>query len=291
MRVLLAGMLGWLALASAPARAQPYAPDGAVMLFAPGSAVVTPEARDVLLAFLRPPRPPGFRGHCLRGHADRGPGAEALALARARAVVAVMARQGVDPADVAVDAAGDRSPARLAPPGRAEPMNDRVEMRPCPGPRLAGVAEAEARALDAGVLPAFVTALAPRIARALGCPEPALWRGAMEAPPLLCPAEVPPAAVPVLTVLRVAGTRRVAVVLEWPGGIGEGEAWWRASAAAGAVLDLFGLPPGPVLAALAAGPGAARRADVTAGAMRAEVEAGPGLLRRMRVVPVDGDAP
>ena len=62
MRVLLAGMLGWLALASAPARAQPYAPDGAVMLFAPGSAVVTRGARDVLLAFLRPPcsptRPP-----------------------------------------------------------------------------------------------------------------------------------------------------------------------------------------------------------------------------------------
>ncbi len=291
MRVMLAVLLGMLALATAPARAQGYVPDGAVMLFAPGSAIVTPEARDVLLAFLRPPRPPGFRGHCLRGHADHGPGAEALALARAWAVVAVMRRQGVDTADVALEAAGDRTPARLAPAGRAEPMNDRVELRPCPGPRLSGVAEAEARALDAAVLPAFVTALAPRIARALGCATPDLWRGAVEAPPFLCPPEVPPSAVPVLTVLRVAGTRRVAVLLEWPGGIGEGEAWWRASAAAGAVLDLFGLPAGPVLAALAAEPGAARRMDVTAGALRAEVEAGPGPLRRMRVVPTGADGP
>ncbi len=289
MRILLAWLL--LALAAPPSRAQGYVPDGAVILFAPGSAVVTPEARDVLLGFLRPPRPPGFRGHCLRGHADRGLDAEALAFARARSVAAVMARQGVDAADVAVESAGDRTPARLAPPGRPEPMNDRVELAPCPGPRLAGVAEAEARALDAAVLPAFVTALAPRIARAMGCSVPELWRGVIEAPPLLCPAEVPASAVPVLTVLRVAGTQRVAVVLDWPGGIGEGDAWWRASAAAGAVLDLFGLPVAPVLAALAAEPGAARRLDVTAGGLRAEVEAGPGPLRRLRVVPTVADGP
>ena len=36
MRVVLAGLLGMLALAAAPARAQGYVPDGAVMLFAPG---------------------------------------------------------------------------------------------------------------------------------------------------------------------------------------------------------------------------------------------------------------
>ncbi|MBR0651443.1 hypothetical protein GXW78_17365 [Roseomonas terrae] len=289
MRIGPAVLLGVLALAL-PAQGQAV-PDGAVMLFAPGSAVVTPEARDVVLGFLRPPRPAGFRGHCLRGHADHGPRAEALALARVRAVAAVMARQGVDPADVAIEASGDRMPARLAPAGRAEPMNDRVELAPCPGPRLAGVAEAEARALDAAVLPAFVTALAPRVARALGCSVPEIARTALEPPPFLCPPEVPPDAVPVLTVLRVTGTRRVAAVLEWPAGIGEGEARWRASAAAGAVLDLFGLPADGVLATLAAEPGAARRMEVSAGGLRAEAEAGPGPLRRMRVVPVGGEGP
>jgi len=146
-----AGMLGVVALAPL-AGAQGFVPERTSVLFAPGSAEVTVEARDVVLGFLRPPRPAGFAGHCLRGHADRGLGAEALALARARAIAAVMARQGVDPADVEVSAAGDRVPVRLAPPGRAEPMNDRVEMIPCPGPRLAGVAEAEARALDAPVV-------------------------------------------------------------------------------------------------------------------------------------------
>lgn len=290
MRVLLASLLSVAALAS-PAPAQPVVPDAAVILFAPGSAEVTADARNALLGFLRPPRPPGFRGQCLRGHADRGPAADALALDRARAVAAVMARQGIDPHDVAIEAMGDRLPARLAPPGRAEPMNDRVELTACPGPRLAGVAEAEARALDVAVLPIFVTALAPRLARAMGCTVPELPRQAIQIPPFACPDGVPAASVPMLTVLRVAGTHRVAVVLEWPGGFGGPEGWWRASAAAGSVLDLFGLPAAPVLAALATEAGAARRIDVTAGNLRAEVEAGPGPMRRLRVVPTNADGP
>ncbi|MBR0684230.1 OmpA family protein [Roseomonas eburnea] len=292
MRGLLAGMLGLLALAAAPARAQGFPPDGAVILFAPGSAEIGQAGRDVVLAFLRPPRPPGFRGHCLRGHADRGAGAQALSLERARAVAAMMARQGVDPADVVVEAAGDLAPARLAPPGRTEPMNDRVELVPCPGPRLAGMAEAEARALDAAVVPAFVTALAPRIARAMGCAVPQMPRWALVAPPFACPAEVPPQAVPALTVRRVDGSRRVAVTLEWPAGIPAGEARQVAAAAAGAVLDLFGhAPAAPVLAALAAEAGAARHLAFLAGASRAEVEAGPGEVRRLRVVAGGGDGP
>jgi len=282
MRSLLAGLLGVVALAL-PARAEGFVPASATVLFPPGSAEVSPAARDVVLAFLRPPRPPGFRGHCLRGHADRGPGAEALSLARVRAVAAVMARQGVDPADVSLEAMGDRAPARLAPPGRAEPMNDRVEMTPCPGPRLAGVAETAEGALDAAILPAFVAALVPRLARALGCPEPEVPRGAQTAPPLACGPEVPAAAVPALSVRRVAGTRHVMVVLDWPLGLPAGDV--RATAAAGAVLDLFGLPPGPLLAALAAAPEAGR-AEAVARGMRAEVEAGPGLRRRLRVAPV-----
>lgn len=280
-----------VAVLAMPARAQLPVPDAAVILFAPGSAEMTPEARDALLGFLRPPRPAGFRGQCLRGHADRGPGAEALALARARAVAVVMLRQGIDAGDVAMEAVGDRVPARLAPPGRAEPMNDRVELHPCPGPRLAGVAEAEARALDVAVLPGFVAALAPLVARTLGCAEPELWRGATEVPPFRCPAEVPAAAVPVLTVHRVAGGRRVAVVLEWPVGLGEGQAWWRGAAAAGAVLDLFGLPVGPVLAALGSGPAIGQRIEVSARGLRAGVEAGPGLLLRLRVVTAGADDP
>jgi outer membrane protein OmpA-like peptidoglycan-associated protein len=129
-----AGMLGVVALAPL-AGAQGLVPERTTVLFAPGSAEVTVEAREVVLAFLRQPRPPGLAGHCLRGHADSGPAAEALALARVRAVAAVLARQGVDPADVEVEAAGDSLPVRLAPPGKPEPMNDRVEMIPCPGPR------------------------------------------------------------------------------------------------------------------------------------------------------------
>ncbi len=290
MRNLATGMLGLLLLAM-PARGQVAVPDGAIVLFAPGSAQVTHAARDVVLAFLRPPRPQGFRGHCLRGHADRGPGAEALAMARARAIAAVMARQGVDRADVVLESVGDRAPVRLAPAGRSEPMNDRVELRPCPGPRLAGVAEAEARALDAALLPAFVTAIAPLIARAMGCAVPEIARQALEAPPLRCPAAIPPSAVPVISVLRVAGTAHVAVVLEWPVGIDPGEPWRHASAAAEAVLDMFGLPVGPVLAALAAEPGAGERVALTAGSLRVEVGAGPGLLRRMRIVPSAGEPP
>ncbi|MEO3472804.1 hypothetical protein AAFN86_13120 [Roseomonas sp. CAU 1739] len=289
-RILPAILLGMTVLAM-PARGQLFVPDGAVILFAPGSAEVTVDARNALLGFLRPPRPPGFRGQCLRGHADRGPGAEALALARAQAIAGVMARQGIDPRDVALDAVGDRVPAKLAAPGLAEPMNDRVELRPCPGPRLAGVAEAEALALDVAVLPGFIAALAPLVARALGCAEPELWRGAIEVPPFQCPTAVPASAVPVLTVQRVAGGRRVAVVLAWPTGPGDGEAWWRAAAAAGAVLDLFGLPVGPVLTALAAGPGEAPVVEVSARGLRAEVEAGPGLLMRLRVVTADADDP
>lgn len=284
MRGALAGMLGGLALALAPARAADYAPVTAVMLFAPGSAEVRAEARDALLAFLRPPRPALFRGHCLAAHADRGPGAAALSRARAEAVAAMMARQGVDPADVAALALGDRAPARLAPGGRAEPMNDRVELAACPGPRLAGVAEAEARALDAALLPGFVAALAPLLARTLGCAVPELPRGAQAMPPLDCPAEVPADAVPAARVLRHAGTQRVAVVLEWPRGLGAGEARWRALAAAGAVVDLFGLAPGPILAALGAGDGDAPPVASARSGLRAEVEAGPGALRRLRVV-------
>ncbi|MBP0464865.1 OmpA family protein [Roseomonas sp. PWR1] len=284
-------MTAMLVLALAPARATEFAPGTTSMLFAPGSAEITPEARDALLGFLRPPRPPAFRGHCLTGHADRGPAAEALARARAEAVAAMMARQGVDPADIAVAAMGDRMPARLAPPGRAEPMNDRLELTPCPGPRLAGVAEAEALALDAAVVPPFVAAIAPMVARAVGCAEPAVPRGALATPPFACPAEVPPDAVPVLVVLRVAGTRRVMVALDWPAGFGSDQAQRRGLAAAGAVLDLFGLPVALPLAVLAAEPGAARRAEVSARGFRAEVEAGPGAARRLRLVPIGGDGP
>ena len=285
-----AAMIGLCALAL-PARATGFLPQATTILFPPGSAEVSPEARDVLLGFLRPARPEGFRGHCLRGHADRGPDAEALSAARLASVAAVMARQGVNPVDVALEPMGDRAPARLAPAGRAEPMNDRVELVPCPGPRLAGVAEAEARALDAAVVPAFVGAIVPRVARALGCPEPEVALGTLVPPPIACGPEVPVGAVPVISVLRVAGTRRVAVVLEWPLGLPEGPGRWRALAAAGSVLDLFGVPVPPVLDALAAAPGAARHLEVSAGGIRAEVEAGPGLLRRLRVVPPAGDGP
>ena len=291
MRGALAGLMALLALA-APARAEGYVPDRAVMLFAPGSAEIDQAARDALLAFLRPPRPAEFRGHCLRGHADRGPEAQALSLARVQAVAAMMARQGVDPGDIAADAVGDRAPARLAPPGQAEPMNDRVDLAPCPGPRLAGVAEAEARALDAAVVPAFVAALAPRLARAMGCAEPEVTRGVLTIPPFACPPGVPPGAVPSAAVLRVAGSRRVAVTLDWPAGIQDGEARGVARAAAASLLDLFGLgPAGPVLAALDAEAGAARRAEFLARGVRAEVDAGPGALRRLRVVPSGGDGP
>uniref|UniRef100_UPI0018DEFBE3 OmpA family protein n=1 Tax=Roseomonas rosulenta TaxID=2748667 RepID=UPI0018DEFBE3 len=172
MRSAWAAMLGMLAAAGMAGPSHGYAPIGTVMLFAPGSAEISQDARDALLAFLRPARPPEFRGHCLTGHADRDPGAAALSRARVAAVAAMMQRQGVDPRDIATEARGDAQPVRLSPPGQAEPMNDRVELFPCPGPRLAGVAEAEARALDAVVVPAFVAALAPRVARSLGCPEP-----------------------------------------------------------------------------------------------------------------------
>ena len=291
MRGVLAGLMALLALA-APARAEGYVPDGAVMLFAPGSAEIDQAARDALLAFLRPPRPAEFRGHCLRGYADRGPEAQALSLARVQAVAAMMARQGVDPADIALDAVGDRAPARLAPPGQAESMNDRVDLAPCPGPRLAGVAEAEARALDAAVVPAFVAALAPRLARAMGCAEPEVPRGALAVPPFVCPPGVPAGAVPSVTVLRVAGSRRVAVALDWPAGLQDGEARGIARAAAASLLDLFGhAPAASVLAALDAGDGAVRRAEFLARGVRAEVEAGPGALRRLRVVPSAGDGP
>jgi hypothetical protein len=285
MRGALAGMaLGLAAATGMPAAAQEFSPLGTVMLFAPGSAAISQEARDALLAFLRPPRPPEFRGHCITGHADRDGGAAALAAARVRAVAAMMQRQGVDARDIAIESRGDAQPVRLAPPGQAEPMNDRVELFPCPGPRLAGVAEAEARAMDAVVVPAFVAALAPRVARALGCPEPEVPRGALAPPPLPCP---PGVRVPGLSVLRIAGTRRVAVILEWRDGLG-GD--WPAPAAA--VLDLFGhAPAAPVLAALAAPDGAARRVEFLAGGVRAEVEAGPGALRRLRVVPQAGDGP
>lgn len=291
MRGVLAGTFGLLVLAAGPAQAEGYVPDSAVMLFDPGSAEIRPAAREALLGFLRPPRPPGFRGHCLRGHADHAPGAQELSLARVRAVAAMMARQGVDPADVAQEAVGDLAPARLPPPGQAEPMNDRVELAACPGPRLAGVAEAEARALDAAVVPAFVAALAPRVARAMGCAEPVVPRGALVPPPFACPAGVPGEAVPVLTILRLAGSRRVVVTLDWPGGIPPGDGWRIAAAAAGAVLDLFGhAPAAPVLAALAAEEGAARRAEFLAWNVRAEVEAGPGASRRLRVLAA-GDGP
>jgi len=284
MRGALAGMLGLLAAVGMPAAAQDYAPLGTVMLFAPGSAEVSQESRDALLAFLRPARPPEFRGHCLTGHADRDAGADALSQARVRAVAAMMLRQGVDPRDIATEARGDAQPVRLSPPGQAEPMNDRVELFPCPGPRLAGVAQAEARAMDAAVVPAFVAALAPRVARSLGCPEPEVPRGALVPPPLACPDGT---TVPALSVLRIAGTRRVAVILEWRGGLRGG---WNAPAAA--VLDLFGhAPAAPVLAALAISEGAARRAEFLAGGVRAEVETGPGGLRRLRVVPQAGDGP
>ncbi|WP_198378606.1 hypothetical protein, partial [Neoroseomonas rubea] len=73
MRLLVAGIVSALAVPGPAARATDFAPGTTTMLFAPGSAEVTPEARDALLGFLRPPRPPAFRGHCLAGHADRGP--------------------------------------------------------------------------------------------------------------------------------------------------------------------------------------------------------------------------
>ncbi len=284
MRGALAGMLGLVVAAAAPAAAQDYAPVGTVMLFAPGRAEISQEARDALLAFLRPPRPPEFRGHCLTGHADRDAAAAALSLARVRAVAAMMLRQGVDARDIATESHGDAHPVRLAPAGQAEPMNDRVHLFPCPGPRLAGVAEAEARAMDTAVVPAFMAALAPLVARSLGCPEPEVPRGALVPPPFACPAGV---AVPGLSVLRIAGTRRVAVILEWRDGVRAG---WNAPAAA--VLDLFGhAPAAPVLAALGAGDGAARRSEFLAGGVRAEVETGPGAQRRLRVVPQAGDGP
>lgn len=286
-----AGLVCLLALAGWPACAPAYVPESMVMLFAPGSAEVTPAARDVLLAFLRPPRPPAFRGHCIVAHADRGPGAAALSRARAEAVAATMLRQGVDRADIAMESRGDAAPARLAPAGRAEPMNDRVELNPCPGPRLAGVAAAEAAALDAAIVPPFVAALVPRIARALGCPTPEVRRTALSPPPFACPAEVPAEAVPRLAVLRMEGSHQVAVVLEWPVAPGPGPAWDRAAAAAGSVLDLFGLPSQTALAALATGPGAARRVDIEGPGMRIEIEAGPGLLRRLRLIPTTGDGP
>jgi hypothetical protein len=218
-------------------------------------------------------------------------GAGALARGRAEAVAAMMLRQGVDPADIAIEARGDRVPARLAPPGRAEPMNDRVELTPCPGPRLAGVIDAQERALDAAMVPPFVAALAPMVARALGCAEPAVPRGALVPPPFACPADVPPRAVPRLSVLRAAGTRRVMVALDWPDGFGGAAGRDRALAAAGAVLDLFGLAVAPALAVLAAEPGAGRHAEVQARGFRAEAEAGPGEARRLRVVPIGGDGP
>lgn len=277
MRSLLAALL---VVAAASVRAQDVIPDGAVVLFAPGSAEVTPAARDIILAFLRPPRPRGFRGHCLDGHADRGAGAEGLALARAEAVAAVMLRQGVDRADIAIAVQGDRAPVRLAVPGVAEPMNDRVAMRPCPGPRLAGDAAAEARALDAAILPGHVAAVSVGIARVLGCAAPELPRWAWEVPPLLCPADLPPDAVPQVTVRRAGRALGVKVVLEWPAGIGGGEAQRRARAAAAVVLDIFGVPPAALLAALPAG-----EAEITAGGMQAVVEAGPGALRRLRLAP------
>lgn len=284
MRGALAGMLGLVVAAAGPAAAQHYAPSGTIMLFQAGSDAISQEARDALLAFLRPPRPPEFRGQCVTGHADRDADAAALSLARARAVAAMMVRQGVDPRDIAVEAHGDAHPARLAPAGLAEPMNDRVHLFPCPGPRLAGVAEAEARAMDAVVVPAFMAALAPLVARSLGCPEPEVPRGALVSPRLDC---APGMVVPALSVLRVAGSRRVAVILEWRDGAPGG---WNAPAAA--VLDLFGhAPAAPVLAALATGDGAARRAEFLAGGVRAEVETGPGGLRRLRVVPQAGDGP
>lgn len=282
-------LLGALALVAGPARAPAFVPEGTVMLFAPGSAEISQAARDALLAFLRPPRPAPFRGHCIVAHADRGPDAAALSRARAEAVAAMMGRQGVSRADIAIEVRGDASPARLAAPGATEPMNDRVELAPCPGPRLAGVAEATAIALDAAVVPPYVAALTPMIARAVGCAAPDLPRGALAPPSLACPAEVPPAAVPVVTVLRMDGSRRVAVTLEWPDGIGAAPD--RARAAAGAVLDLFGFVPAPVLAVLGTDAGAARRTDFTAPGFRAEVEAGPGALRRLRIVPTRGDGP
>jgi hypothetical protein len=151
------------------------------------------------------------------------------------------------------------------------------------------VAAAEAIVLDAAIVPTHVAAMASLIARALGCAAPEMPRGALAVPPFACPAEVPPAAVPAVTVLRMEGARRVAVTLEWPAGFGAAPD--RARAAAGAVLDLFGFAPGPVLAALGTEAGAARRLDFAAPGLRAEVEAGPGLLRRLRIVPTRGDGP
>lgn len=286
------GLACLLALAGAPARAADFVPLGTVMLFPPGSAVIEPAARNALLGYLRPPRPPGLRGHCLRGHADRGPDPQALSLARARAVAAMLARQGVDPADVALDALGDSAPVRLSPPGQPEPMNDRVELIPCPGPRLAGVPAAEDLALDAATLPGAIAVVAPRVARAIGCIEPVMPGGMLSVPRLDCPEGVPHEAVPALTVRRLAGTRRIAVTLEWPAGLPAGEAGERAVAAAEAMLRMYGhVPAAPVLAALVALAGAAPLTAFDAGPSRAEVEAGPGPLRRLRLVPKAGWLP
>lgn len=282
-------LMGVLALAVWPWRAPAYVPENAVMLFAPGSAEISQAARDALLAFLRPPRPGPFRGQCIVAHADRGPGAAALARARADAVAAMMTRQGVNRADIAIEARGDASPAKLAAPGAAEPMNDRVELAPCPGPRLAGVAAAEAIVLDAAIVPTHVAAMASMIARALGCQAPEVPRDALALPAFDCPPEVPPQAVPAVTVARVDGSRRIAVTLEWPAGIGAAPD--RARAAAGAVLDHFGLAPGTALAALGGGAAAGSRLDIPGRGLRAEVAAGPGALRRLRIVPTEPEGP
>lgn len=284
-----AGLAGLLALAGAPARAADFVPATTVMLFAPGSAEIDAAARDALLGFLRPPRPPLFHGQCVVAHADRGAGAAALSRRRAEAVAGMMTRQGVDRADIELLVQGDAVPAKLAPPGRAEPMNDRVELTPCPGPRLAGSTEAEARALDAAVVPGYVAGLAPRLARALGCRPPELPRGALEVQQPDCPAEVSPAAIPEVTVRRIEGTRRVVVVLDWPAGLGGTEDRPAALAAAGAVLDLFGIAAAPVLASLTSDPGPEGRAEFAASGARAEVEAGPGPVRRLRVFPSGGE--
>ncbi|MBR0673676.1 hypothetical protein, partial [Neoroseomonas soli] len=72
-------------------------------------------------------------------------------------------------------------------------------------------------------------------------------------------------------------------------GIPPGQGRRVAAAAAGAVLDLFGhAPAGPVLAALMAEDGAARRVGFLANGVPAEVEAGPGAARRLRVLAPEG---
>ena len=127
--------------------------------------------------------------------------------------------------------------------------------------------------MDAAVVPAFVAALAPLVARSLGC------RGAGGA------ARRAGAAALRLPGRRGgAGAERAArrghAARGGDPGMADGPgAGWNAPAAA--VLDLFGhAPAAPVLAALAAGDGAARRSEFLAGGVRAEVEIGPGALRR-----------